>query len=367
MGNLKVKPINTDFSSQNYSEMNQSRNTNIKDGYTVDSFSIDSPRGAETRWTPAFDRWNGYYRIIPELKTVINKLASWTFGRGIKADKKNKDKLKKIRGWGKDSPRIILKNQWRVAMICGDSFAQIMKDSQGRIVNIKPLNPGTITIVMNSEGILTRYEQWINSTKVNTFDVDEIYHLSYERTADEGHGIPFAECLEYLIKSRNEALEDLRILYHRNIKPIKWIEVDTEDEMELANIQAKVNKAYKKTENIIIPKGVISEIKQDAVGQYSTLDSIPYLKFLIRLFVTSSGVAEIIMGWGENTTEASANLVYLAFQQEIEDMQLYNEEMADLQLNITFELEFPASLEEKIKQNYSKRGTGTSLNPKKNG
>lgn len=367
MGNLKVEPINTDFSSQAYSEMAQSRNTNITDGYTVDVVSTDSPSGSETRHTPDFDKWHGFYRTIPELRTVINKLASWTFGRGIKSDKKNKEKLKKIKGWGKDSPRGVLKNQWRVAMICGDSFAHIITDKQKRMTNLKPLNAGTITIVCNSEGIIVRYEQIINQKKVNEFSPEEIYHLSYERIGDEIHGIPFAECLEFMIKARNEALEDVRVLYHRNVKPIKWIEVDTEDETELANIQSKVNNAYKKTENIILPKGVIGEIKQDAVGQYSTLDSIPYIKFLIRLFITSCGVPEIIMGWGEETTEAASNIIYLAFQQEIEDMQQYNEEMIELQLGIELELEFPASLEEKVKENNSKRGKGTTTEPGKDG
>lgn len=367
MGNLKVNPINTDFSSQDYSEMAQSRNTDVKDFYTVDVVSTDSPVGSETRHTPDFDKWHGYYRTIPELRTVINKLASWTYGRGIKANPKNREKLKKIKGWGKDSSRTVLKNQWRTALICGDSFAHIVQDKQKRMTNLKPLNPGTITIIIDSSGIITRYEQWINSKLANTFNPDEIFHLSYERIADEGHGIPFAECLEYLIKSRNEALEDLRILYHRNIKPINWIEVDTEDETELALIQSKVDTAYKKTENIVIPKGVISDIKQQATAHYSTLDSLPYIKFLIRLFITSCGVPEVVMGWGEETTEASANVIYLAFQQEIEDMQLYNEEMIEMQLGIEIELEFPASLEQKVKENERKKGRGTSLDPSKDG
>jgi hypothetical protein len=55
---------------------------------------------------------------------------------------------------------------------------------------------------------------------------------------------------------------------------------------------------------------------------------------------------EIIMGWGEDTTEASAKIIYLAFQQEIEDMQLYNQEQVEAQLGITIELEFPADLME---------------------
>src|SRR3990167_6752390 len=119
----------TDFSSQA-----------LTAGSAIDSYSITSRdtdgagiRGSE--WTPDWSRWHGIYRAIPELREVINKLASWTFGRGIKADEKNKAKLSKIRGFGKDSPRGVLKNQWRTALICGDSFAHIIEDSQRRMTN----------------------------------------------------------------------------------------------------------------------------------------------------------------------------------------------------------------------------------------
>jgi hypothetical protein len=68
--------------------------------FEVDSQDTDGSEQKETYYIPEFAKWNGYYRTIPELRSVINKFASWTFGRGIKADKKNEEKLKKIRGTG---------------------------------------------------------------------------------------------------------------------------------------------------------------------------------------------------------------------------------------------------------------------------
>jgi len=313
--------------------------------YTVTSISTDGSESKETFYTPNFNKWHGYYRQIPELRAVINKLASWTFGRGIKADEKNKAKLDKIRGFGKDSARSILKNQWRTALICGDSFAHIIKDNQGRITNLKPLNPSKIKIVANEYGIIVGYEQEGRSER---FNEDEIYHLSYERIADEIHGIPFIEALEELIISRNEALKDLRILYHRNIKPIQFFEVETDDTTKLNAIETTINNAYSKSENVVIPAGVVKEIKKSSSPQFSCLDSLPYLKFLVRQFVTACGMPEVIMGWGEETTEASSKVIYLAFQQEIEDMQLYNREQIKQQLNIEVDLEFPASLESEL-------------------
>ena len=65
---------------------------------------------------------------------------------------------------------------------------------------------------------------------------------------------------------------------------------------------------------------------------------------------------EVVMGWGEQTTEASAKIIYLAYQQEIEDMQLYNQEAMEIQLKITINLEFPASIETELQEDQAKDG-----------
>jgi hypothetical protein len=244
-------------------------------------------------------------------------------------------------------------------MICGDSFGHIIKDKQGRMTNLKPLNSGKMAIVANADGIIIAYDMKTKVTGENLrFDVEEIYHLSYEREADEIHGIPFPEALEELIISRNEAIGDLRILYHRTVKPILFYEAETDDTTKLNSLEAILNKAFKNSESVILPKGVIGEIKRSSSPQFSTNDinSLSYIKFLVRLFITSVGMPEVVMGWGEQTTEASANIIYLAFQQEIEDMQLYNQEAADIQLNITFNLEFPASIETMLQRDKQKDG-----------
>ncbi len=344
----------TDFSNQGTEFEVESQDT---DGVTV----------KETFYIPNFPKYNGFYRTIPEMRSVINKFASWTFGRGIQADEKNKEKLKKIKGTGKESSRSVLKNCWKVAMICGDSFAHIISDKQNRMTNLKPLNPGKVAIVANAQGIIVGYEM---QTSVNgetiRYSPEEIYHLSYEREADEIHGIPFPEALEELIASRNEAIGDLRTLYHRTVKPIIIYEVETSDTGKLNSLEDTINKAFKNSESMILPTGVIKEIKSVSSPLFSTgeVNSLAYIKFLVRLFVTSCGMPEVIMGWGESTTEASANIIYLAYQQEIEDMQLYNQEAADIQLNIIFNLEFPASIETMLQRDKEKDGPLKAEKPK---
>jgi hypothetical protein len=342
--------------------------TNQGTEFKVEIWETDGAAEIGTGYTPDFKKWNGYYRKIPELRAVINKMVSWTFGRKFKTDKANLSKLKKIRGFGKDTARGVLKNQWKVALICGDSYAHEIKDAQGRMTNLKPLNPGMIASITNKDGILIGYQDMRKNGRF--YDIDEIYHLSYERTADEIHGIPFVESLEELVISRNEAISDMRILYHRNIKPIQFFEVETDDQTKLNDVENTINSAYNKSENVVIAAGVIKEIKKSSTAQYSTLDSLPYIKFLVRQFVTACGMPEIVMGWGGDTTEASAKIIIIAFEQEIWDMKIYNEEQIETQLGIILEIEMAPSIMDQLQKD-QKKDVGQvkelNTNPNKDG
>jgi len=329
--------------------------------FTVDAVDTDGATLKETFYIPKFSTYNGFYRTIPELRAVLNKFTSWTFGRKIKADAKNKKKLDKIKGIGRESPRSVLKNCWRVAMICGDSFAHIIKEG-----NLKPLNPGKVAIVANEQGIIIGYEMK-TSVKGETirFDPEEIYHLSYEREADEIHGIPFPEALETLIEMRNEALGDLRLLYHRTVFPTNFFEVETSDTAKQNALTETINKAYKYSENVVITAGVLKEIKKLSQPQYAGNDvnSLSYIKFLVRLFVTSCGMPEVVMGWGEMTTEASAKVIITSYEQEIWDMKLYNQEAAEIQLKITFEIEPAPSIMDTMIKDEKKDGGEKAAKP----
>ena len=325
--------------------------------FEVDAFNTDGPGTKETFYIPPFAKWNGFYRKIPELRSVVNKFSSWTFGRKIivNAGKKLFDK---IRGIGRESPRSVFQNQWRVAMICGDSYALKVGFKNGKYTNLKPLNPGTVATVANSEGIIIAYEQDLGEGNTMRFEVEEIYHLMYMREADEIHGIPFPEALEFLIGSRNEGLGDLRILYHRTVKPVLFYETKTTDTAKINSLEAIINKAFKNSESVIIAEGTLGEIKRASSPLFSTgeVNSLAYIKFLVRLFVTSVGMPEIVMGWGEQTTEASAKVIITSYEQEIWDMKVYNEEAAEIQLTIKFTIEPAPSIMDTLIQDNNKDG-----------
>jgi len=319
-----------------------------KDGdfYNGGSTDTDGVNGNSTSWINDWAKWHNYYIDIPLFAESMDTLASWSVGRGFKANNKEKEKLRKIRGWGKDDFNTIIENLIRTMLICGDSFAEIVRDKAGRLTNLKPLNPSRIKINVDEYGIIKNYEQIDPRSKKavgKPYNPKEIFHLSWNRLADEIHGKSYAERGESIIKQIKQLQEDLGIRFHRIVKPIRLYEANTDDTTELTALEAKLATAYKKADHIVIPKGSLALV--DEGKNLSAIDAITYANDLIRSFVTSCGVPEVILGWSVGTTEASAKIVYLAYQQRIERIQKFVEENLIIQVGIEINFEFPASLE----------------------
>ena len=254
-----------------------------------------------------------------------------------------------IKGWGKDTFNTILENAVRTYHIAGDAFMEIIRDPQGNLINLKPLDPGTITIVANKKGIIKRYEQnsKMNKGIAKRWDPVQILHFARNRVADEIHGVSLIDAVENIILSRNEAMADMKKLMHRHVQPMmKWT-LDTDDPAKIAVFKAKADAATANGENIFIPKGAVEQ-ELVSVPSNATLNPLPWIESLNQYFFQATGVPDIVVGSSKNLTEASSKIAYLAFQQTIEEEQLFIEEQILSQLNLVIELEFPASLENEL-------------------
>jgi hypothetical protein len=326
--------------------------------YSVDTISTDSTtQQKETYWV--MKNWTqnlGYYKTIPELRAVIDAKATWCIGKGFIADEETTLLLDTIKGWGKDTFNTILENILRVCFIGGDSFAEIIRDDEEILTNIKPLDPSKIRVVTNPQGRIIRYEQIDKFGKADKkFNVDEILHLSRNRTADEIHGISMIDSLEWIILAKNEVQSIFKQVMQRHIKPVMMFHLDTDDVTEIQNFKAKMDKAYADGENFYIPKDVVvPEVL--AVAPNATLNPMSWLEYLNNQFYQTAGIPQIILGGSSEFTEASAKIAYLAFQQNIEEEQLFIEEAILSQLNLVINLEFPASLENELISDKAKDG-----------
>ena len=319
--------------------------------YSVDTQETDGAAAQkETTWeNTKWSQYLGYYKTIPEIRITIDAKATWTIGKGFQAEEPVTLLLDTIKGWGKDTFNTILENAERVKEIGGNSYAEIIIDDEGTLLNLKPLDPGTMVHVFNKEGMLIRFEQKskIKGKPNQKFKPEEIFYLARNRLADEAHGVSVIEACEKIILMRNEAMEDWRRVLHRNVDPLWIFHLDTDDTSQIAAFKASHDAARGAGENMYIPKGAVVPELVTTAGNAS-LNPLPWIDNLNNYFYEAVGVPKIIVGSSTDITEASAKISYLAFQQTIEEEQLYIEEQVLAQLGIEIKLEFPASLENEL-------------------
>ena len=338
----------------------------IKD-FSVDPQTTDAAQDQkETRWqNDKFPQQLGYYKKIPELKSAIDAKARWVVGKGFKSNEITEMALSSIKGNGVDTFNSILQSGIRTYHIGGDSFAEIIRDDEEILINLKPLTPETIVIVANSKGLILRYEQTsrIEGQANKKFTPEQMFHLSRDRITDEIHGTGIIEACEENILMRNEAMEDYKKLLHRNVYPVKWIEIDTDDETEIAAFKAKADKAFSQGENLVVPKGTTMPPQIIGTPPNATLNPLPWINALTQKFYQETGVPQIIVGGAQEITEASAKIAYLAWEQTVEEEQLYIEEQVLAQLNLEIDLEFPASLQNELLSDNRKAETMQASTP----
>ena len=354
-------------------------NTATFQDYSVPTETTDAAMDQkETTWFN--DKWTqqlGYYKQIPELKAAIDTKARWTVGKGFTASEITEMALSTIKGFGKDTFNTILENMIRVYQISGDSYSEIIRDNDGNLINLKPLNPGVMKIVANRAGIIIRYEQldkqsksWLRRTWGGLtgsgsnlrFKPEEIFHLCRDRVADEIHGVSLVDAAKNIILAYNEAITDYKILLHRNIYPVRVWTLDTDDETKIADFKAKVAKAKYLGEDIFIPKGSV-ETELSAVPSNSTLNPLPWIADRRKAFWRVVGCPEITVGGSQEFSESASKITLVSFEQVIAEDQLFVMEQTLSQLNLEITLTPPVTIQNELVSDQQKAETLQASTP----
>ncbi len=360
---------------------------NLVDDYSVDAKELDSPDGTiEFSYTNSnFANEMGYMDEVAELGSTIKAMAKWTVGKGFKADKATMEILGNIRGFGKDSFNEIIKNDIKIYMASGDSYCEQIREKtlkdkiqnvgnkislgliryapgSGKLLNLKPLNAGKIAIVVDGAGMLKRYEYSQGTQPPQIFQPNQIFHLAWDRIGDQIHGTSIIRRLKAIIDARNEAMTDMRVVFHRYVKPLWVWSLNTNNTAKIADFQRKADKLVNTGNNIYIPKGA-AEAERVSVPQYSTLDPLPWIDALNSYFYQATNVPDVILGSAKQTVEASAKMLVFAFEQSVQEHQLFLEEQIKLQLGLDVNFEFPASIATDVYSDQAKDGKPKAAKP----
>ena len=350
----------TDLNQTTYSDLSGTRTD-----YSVDSMQTDGTSlSGETFWdSPYFTKWYGYYKTIPELKSAINALATWVLGQGYTTDSLTQVELEYITGWGEDTFNSILWNMLVTKKINGDAFAEVIRDKDTRqLLNLKPLDPASMRIVCNEQGKIIRYEQRSKTSKgePKKFKVDDIFHITNDRVADNIHGESIIEACQWAIDARNEAMADWRRISHRSTIRILYVEEDNLTKLNL--MKADYAQAINKGELLILPckagEAQFADLTLPPAEQF-----LAWIRYLENFFYQALGVPKVILGGTAENTEASAKVSVIVFDptftREITELE------ADIwnQLGIKIKINKQPSLMDNAQEDESKNASQVGFQP----
>jgi len=347
------------MAEQKISSTNMGERTNTLTDFKIGSTEPDGIQ--ETQFTSYTNtnfttQWD-YYINTTDIQEVIDAKGRWVIGKGFKADETTTMLLDTIIGYGKDTFNTIIENMTVTAEIAEDAYAEIIRDEEENLINLKVLNTGRMTIVAGKNGLIDHYE-YAKAGKNKGFtpyQPNEILHFSRNRRGDEIHGRSMIMVLKKLINAKQQAIDDQMKVNHMFVCPQWKHKLKTDDPTEIAAYKTKMDAVTGTGQNIYEPMDV-AEAEIMSVPPNATLNQMAWIQYLDSAFYKAAGVPQFIVGGGSGFTEASEKISYLAWQQTIEKYQLFIEEQVLIQLNLVIELEFPASLENELLSDKAKDG-----------
>src|SRR3990167_1335200 len=333
--------------------------TNQVEDWEVGALQVDRARDQdETEWLNSnWTTYWGYFNEIPELKSAIILKAVWIVGKGYTTDIRTRVILDHISGWGKDSFEDILLNMEVIKRVGGDFFAEIVRDDDGLLLNLKPIDPGSMKIIVNRKGVIIRYEQIDKTDKnkatVNKWKPEQMFHLSYNRFADQIHGISDIQAVEKVIKANAEGFADIQKSMHWQSSPIIMFKLGIDDPTKIDEFVLKMDKAIAKGENIYIPNDENTVSFEPIKADISPVVMV-WRDELRNTFYRTIGLPQIVPGGGGQSTESESKVIYVAFENIVAKDQLALERQIWEQLRVRIKLVPPTTLLENLKNDQSK-------------
>ncbi len=313
-------------------ELNQATTTDFTNqvpNFIVESKALDVASPQQDEFFHYFDKATinfGYYVNTPEIFNAANALATWGFGKGWEtSDPLMKQELKHVTGIGNDTFDQIMWNHEVVKVIVGDAFCEVKKQTKKGvevIVNMIPISPERVRIVYGKNGLIKRYDAW-NGEKWKEIKKENMLHSSNKRIGDQVHGQAQGEPAKKIIDAMNEALDDERIIKHRD-KALGIVYYKTSNAGKITFANTQIEKAVSKGEMLGLPEDTA---KIEPYPSRSSEDRTNWIQALENKFYQIFGVPRSIAS-SDGTSEVGGKMGHVIFE------PIYTKEQMDAEGNL---------------------------------
>ena len=308
--------------------------------YSSDS-GVRMDFGSREYRSPALlDLYERIYRKVPFCGSAVDVTADYVLQAGFRVGGSNEKAIEKIEDWMRYMD-VVLPGGWngflRSVVICaqvfGDAFVEVItpEDPQPtvsmnrprqpfQITYFKLLHPKTMTVKRDMKGNLEGYEQRPSylETKTQTplvidFPPEKIIHFAFNPVADSAYGTSRFERIRSMLERKLGYEDDAALIVRRYASPIVWYQCG------LPNIpatQAQMDKfktsltTMRAGDELITSTAVTVEILG---AQQKTLDMKPYLEHVDRNLMMGMLTPEVLMGQGQDRTQATAEIEMQSF------------------------------------------------------
>lgn len=273
----------------------------------------------ETYYRTDYARWNGLVNQTPVLRQVIeiraaSVFSSWT----IKGSHKGQAEkiLNDMKGRnGFETFKQVMSNMYRIAYICGDSYAEKIYDGDpedGRIIDLHILPSDNIRQVIK-KGKIIRFEEIDGDAK---WEPHRIFHMRYLPRGAMTHGVGMVEGLANTLISRAQIQQIGDEMYERMSRPIVAILANTADPTKLQQIYQAIEKAGDSWGGkVVMPHTLINDIKDIQLSV--SLKPQEWIEIKDKEIFKATATPEIVLGTGYSTSEEDAKTRIAGFMGSI--------------------------------------------------
>ena len=349
------------MAQQDLSEATTTNFTAKVDDFIVEQKSLDIANPVDGEFYHYFAEAKnnfGYYFSIPEIYSAANALATWSVNKGFTTkDSKLKQELENVRGQGNSSFIQIMWSHEVVKFVVGDSFVHVKRNNGGVIANMIPISPEQMRIVYGKNGLIKRYDTW-NGKKWMPIKIEDMLHSSNKRIANQVHGTSQIDATKWIIKARNEALADERIIKHRD-KALGIVYYKTSNAGKITYANSQIEKAVNNGEMLGLPDDTA---KVEPYPSRGSEDRTAWISYLENFFYQTFGVPRSI-ATSDGTSEVGGKMGHVIFE------PIYTKEQVDLEddlLNqqaIKIKFNRPPSLGGLVQETEAKNTGQTQIQP----
>lgn len=312
------------------------------DDWSVASHSLETENadGETVIYFPDATTNQGYFKTIPEFRRAIRALTTYTVGLGYTTESSRDEIiLENIIGRGDDTFQSIISSMQDLKKVVGDSFAEIIRNDNGEIFNLKPIGAERMRVIMK-DGDIVRYEVIDAKGNIHPFKPEEILHFCNERTADEVRGAPVLDSVKWVIDALNEVMTDHRKVMHRNVVPLRILTFKSNDITKRDKLIKEYENAIKNGEILVLPEDVLVTSDNSITIQ----NPMEWIRYLENFFWIAVGTPRVI-ATTEGAIEASSKVGFLTYQPVYTSEQTENEADIWNQMAIRVKWKKPPSLE----------------------